>query len=86
MKLSLKQKRLSSSSHFNETVTEDMTEKSSKGIIPKVWQTQLVGPFESTGLSGQTWFKKLHGISDSVIDMLCEQEMKADKKSTKVIT
>ena len=35
MKLSLKRKPLSPSSRFNETVTEDMIEQSSKGIIPK---------------------------------------------------
>ena len=33
MKLSLKRKPLSPSSRFNETVTEDMIEQSSKGII-----------------------------------------------------
>ena len=35
MKLSLKRKVLSPSSRFNETVTEDIIEQSSKGIIPK---------------------------------------------------
>ena len=57
-----------------------------KALFLKVWQKQLVGPFESTGLSGQTWFKKFHGTSDSVFHILCEQGVKADKKSAKVIT
>ena len=35
MKLFLKRKPLSPSSYFNETVTEDMIEQSSKGIISK---------------------------------------------------
>ena len=48
MKLSLKQKPLSPLSRFNETVTEDMIEQLSKGIIPSIIKArvrQLVGPF-----------------------------------------
>ena len=50
MKLSLsKQKPLSPSSRFNVTVTEDMVEKSSKGIIPK-------GTAKATSYLGPTHF------------------------------
>ena len=48
MKLSLKRKPLSPSSRFDETVTEDIIEQSSKGIIPSIIKArlrQLVRPF-----------------------------------------